>query len=319
MERLKPRLHAFSVIPNERIFQIIGKETPLKKALSAINERLAQSLEGLIEIIYEPGLINIDFADLRTVLEGQGRLTYLNCANVHKKEGAVQEEIERLLNSPLYPYGIRGARGVLYNIAGGKGLALSEVSQVSKTIFGLVNKKAKIIFGTSQNQKYEGLIKTTLLATGCGTKIFINNNPTKIESKASTDKKSEPKKPVAKKVIKRKPKKVNPDAQRGRGYEADARSALRLRRRSRKRRRIQKAKAKVVKKNIAKKAKVKARKKIKTPQQSTEGEFSEGKTETRVRKNALQLKKEADEVEAGMLEREKAWETPAFLRRRKIL
>ncbi len=309
LERLRPSLHAFSVIPNERIFQIIGKETPLKKALSAINERLAQSLEGLIEIIYEPGLINIDFADLKTVLEGRGRLAYLNCANVHKKEGAVREEIEKLLNSPLYPYSIRGARGVLYNIAGGKGLALSEVSQISKTIFGLVNKKAKIIFGISQNQKYEGIIKTTLLATGCGTKIFTNDKPIKIESKAPAGKKQEQKKPVAKKAVKRKPKKANPDAQRGRGSDLPTiRRGKPTGRRLRKRRRIQKAK-------------VKARKKIKikVPQQLTEDEGAGGKTEARVRKNALQLKKEAEEIEASMLTREKAWETPAFLRRRKIL
>ncbi|MFH1894460.1 MAG: cell division protein FtsZ [Patescibacteria group bacterium] len=301
LERLKLRLHAFSVIPNERIFQIIDKETPLKKALSAINERLAQSLEGLIEIIYEPGLINIDFADLRTVLEGRGRLTYLNCADVRKKEGAIQEEIEKLLNSPLYPYGIRGAKGVLYNIAGGKDLALSEISQVSKTISGLVNKEAKIIFGISQNQKYEGLIKTTLLATGCGTKIFTNDKPIKIESKDLPGKKPEQKKPVVKKTVKKKPEKAK-------GVIVK-KSAVKFK------------KARVAKKKILKRVKVKTRKKIKIkvlkPLPVAEG--AEDKIEARVRKNALQLKKEADEVEAGMLAREKAWETPAFLRRRKIL
>ena len=309
LDRLRPRLHAFSVIPNERIFQIIGKETPLKKALSVINERLAQSLEGLIEIIYEPGLINIDFADLKTVLEGSGRLAYLNCVNLHKKEGAVQEEIEKLLNSPLYPYGIRGAKGVLYNIAGGKSLALSEVSQISKTISTLVNKEAKIIFGISQNQKHEGVIKTTLLATGCGTKIFTNEKPIKIESKAPAGKKLDQKKPAVKNmIIKKKPKKTNPDAKRDKNSEVDTKIGSLVGRRSRKRRKIQKSKAKARKKI-----------KIKISQRPPDSENAEINVEARVRKNALQVKKEAEEVEAGILEREKAWETPAFLRRRKIL
>ncbi|MFH1401729.1 MAG: cell division protein FtsZ [Parcubacteria group bacterium] len=301
LERLKPRLHAFSVIPNERIFQIIGKETPLKKALSAINERLAQSLEGLIEIIYEPGLINIDFADLKTILEGQGKLTYLNCVNVRRKEGAIQEEIEKLLNSPLHPYGIKGARGVLYNIAGGKSLALSEISQISEKISGLANKEAKIIFGISQNQRYQSLIKTTLLATGCGTKIFTDDKPIRAKSKApAAKKKSEPEKTAVKKAINRKPKKAK--------RVVVVKKSV-----------VKNKTAKTVKKNIVKKAKVKSRKKIKAPRQPSGNEFAQGKAEVRIRKNALQLKKETEEIEAGMLAREKVWETPAFLRRRKVL
>ena len=70
LDKIRPHLNAFSVIPNERIFKIIDKGTPLKDALSAINERLAKNLGGLIEMIYLPGLINIDFADLRTILDG---------------------------------------------------------------------------------------------------------------------------------------------------------------------------------------------------------------------------------------------------------
>ncbi|GAI51462.1 unnamed protein product, partial [marine sediment metagenome] len=85
LEKLKPKLNALSVIPNERIFQIIDKKTPIKIALSAINKSLAESLEGLIETIYQPGLINIDFADLKAILEGQGRLAYLNTVKVQKK------------------------------------------------------------------------------------------------------------------------------------------------------------------------------------------------------------------------------------------
>jgi cell division protein FtsZ len=306
LEKLKPRLHAFSVIPNERIFQIISKETPLKKALSAINERLAQSLEGLIEIIYEPGLINIDFADFRTILEGQGRLTYLNTVNVRRKEGAIQEEIEKLLNSPLYPYGIRGAKGVLYNIAGGKSLSLQEVSQISKTISSLVNRDAKIIFGISQNQKYENEIKTTLLATGCGLKIFTNDKPIKPSLSAEPPKKIENAPLVAKKEEQNQAK--TPLKAKLLAPEIKKTSETK----NKKIRSAKKENSPVKIKRIKKSSKTK-------PAAVKEQKQKIGKkTETRVRKNAIQLKEEAKQEEEIMLDREKIWETPAFLRRKKI-
>ena len=168
LEKIRPHLNAFSVIPNERIFQVVDKDTPLKQALSAINKSLADALGGLIEIIYTPGLINIDFADLKTILSGRGRLAYLNTVS----EDFSQEAVEKVLNSPLYPYTIRGAKSALFNITGGKEMNLSEVSQISKTISDLLNKEAKIIFGVSQQKQCQDKIKTTLLATGCTMKIF---------------------------------------------------------------------------------------------------------------------------------------------------
>jgi len=112
LEKIRPYLNTFSVIPNERIFQIIDKATPLKVALSAINKTLSESLEGLIETIYEPGLINIDFADLKTILTGYGRLCYLNTVVVPRGENNSQEVIEKMLNSDLYPYTIREPKGL---------------------------------------------------------------------------------------------------------------------------------------------------------------------------------------------------------------
>ncbi len=168
LEKIRPHLNAFSIIPNERIFQLIDKNTALKEALSAINERLIGNLEGLIEMIYAPGLINIDFADLKTILAGRAKLAYLNAVELGQTNGG--EAAKKLISSPLYPYAIKGAKGILYNIVGAKELQLSEVSQISKLISELANKKAKVIFGIGQNQKYKEKIKITLLATGCGLK-----------------------------------------------------------------------------------------------------------------------------------------------------
>ena len=182
LEKIRPNLNAFSVIPNERIFRIIDKDTPLKAALSAINKRLSENLEGLIEMIYLPGLINIDFADLRTVLEGKGRVAYLNTLEVEGQE--TEEAIKKVILSPLYDYTIKGAKGVVYNITGGNNLHLTEVSAISEIIAGTVNKSAKIIFGITQNKKYHNKIKVTLFATGCsGKPISKKQGPTKVLSK----------------------------------------------------------------------------------------------------------------------------------------
>jgi len=162
--KLRRGLNAFTVLPNEKIFQVINRTTSLKKALSTINKTLAQNLQGLIEIIYKPGLINIDFADLKTVFEGRGRLAYLN--SVELENGKEKEVIEKAISPPFYPYSIDGAKGVLFNISGPKELSLAKVSQISKSIFERVSKEAKIIFGISQVKK-GGKIKLTLLATGC--------------------------------------------------------------------------------------------------------------------------------------------------------
>src|SRR3989344_294851 len=192
LDNLKSKVNAFVVVPNERIFQIVDKTTPLVSAFSEINKILAKDIEGLIEIIFQPGLINIDFADLRTILSGTGKLAFLNTIEVPKSEGATKEAIEKTVNSPLFPYNVKGAKGVLFNIAGGRDLELSEVSQISETIFNLTNKEAKIIFGVSQGQRYKGIIKTTLLAVGCQMRDFFGDLP-RPKAKKKSKSKNQPK------------------------------------------------------------------------------------------------------------------------------
>ncbi|HXK32163.1 MAG: hypothetical protein A2Z68_00635 [Candidatus Nealsonbacteria bacterium RBG_13_38_11] len=276
LKEVKNHLNAIAIIPNEKVFQIINKDTPLKEALSVINKFLSESLGGLIETIYEPGLINIDFADFRTIMEGRGRLAYLNTVEVQRKEGAIKDIAIKVLNSPLYPYTIRGAKGVLFNIAGERNLSLSDVNQISKAISELVNPEAKIIFGIAQNKKYSNVIKTILLATGCGMKIG-----------SSKKRKAERQKPIKRKV-RRKPKEQK----------------------------TEKPKTIVKKKRTVRKKKIKVRKKRKQEMPETEKEESANIENDKVRKNALQIRQEADDLEKEMAEKEKVWESPAFLRRK---
>lgn len=169
LEKLRPDLNAFSIIPNNKIFQIIDQKTPLKEALSVINKILAENLEGLIEMIYLSGLINIDFADVKAVLEGRGRLAYLATVEV-QGDNRAEEGVKKILQSPLYEYGIQGAERILFNITGSKNLTINEVERISKVISSF-NPKAKIIFGLSQKDNYQNKIRITLLAVGCGEKI----------------------------------------------------------------------------------------------------------------------------------------------------
>jgi cell division protein FtsZ len=317
LRKVKAHLNALTLIPNERIFQIIDKSTPLKGALSAINKKLTESLEGLIETIYEPGLINIDFADFKTILQGRGRLAYLNTVEVPRKGSSAKDLISKVLNCPLSPYGIRGAKGVLFNIAGEKKLSLTEVSQISKTISELANPEAKIIFGISQSRRYSDVIKTTLLASGCGAKIF----PAKAKKKSSRKR--------IKKKIKIKKKKKAPAIK-----KKKEKKIIKRKRKKRKKRKKPFKKAKPLKKTVKKRRRTKAKiKVIKEPEKKLSAKseikvlkrsssFPVKKTEAanvsreKVRKNALQVKKEVEEEEKEILEKEKFWEPPAFLRRK---
>lgn len=164
LEKLKPNLNASVIIPNERIFQITDKKTFLKEAFSTINKFLAESLEGLIKMIYSPGLINIDFADLKTILSGTGRLAYLNTAEV-ESSNQVENMAREILSNPLYPYSPQQAPGVLFNIDGGLNLGMSEMEQIGKTISNSMSSRPRIAFGVTQNKKDK--IKITLLANGC--------------------------------------------------------------------------------------------------------------------------------------------------------
>jgi cell division protein FtsZ len=274
LRKLRGKLNAFTLLPNEKIFQIINRTTSFRKSLSTINKSLADSLQGLIEIIYKPGLINIDFADLRTIFEGQGRLTYLNSIEIEK--GEEKEVMEKVVHSPLYPYSIGGAKGVLFNISGGRRLSLAQVSQISKTISERANKEAKIIFGISSVPK-DSRIKVTLLATGCSkprSEIF------RLKSKKNFSKKPKPKK-KEKIVVPKKEKKVSPQPKVSPPRTKSKKKAKKINR---------------------------EKPKLETKKESA----------TVVRKNALTIKKEAEEEEAEILAKEEFWETPAFLKKKLI-
>ncbi len=299
LQKIRPNLNGLAVLPNERIFQIIDKTTPLKDALSFINKNLAETLDGLIETIYLPGLINIDFADLKAILQGRGRFVYLNTASVSEAKGGV-EAIKKVINSPLYPYTIGGAKGVLFNIAGNKILSLSDISQVSQTISEKISPEAKVIFGICQNKKYRNTIKITLLASGCVAKIFSE----KIKKTEKSFKNE-----TVKKLL-RKTKNHLPD----KSHKIAIKKKTNARQEKKIKPKLKKAKVQLKVKTETLPTEI-TEAKIPPPQMNERKNETEVGTPLKIRKNALQIKKEAEETEKELLAKEQFWETPPFLRR----
>lgn len=164
LEKVEPFLDAMMIIANERIFRFVDKKTPLQEALSWINEILIHSLGSLIEIFYSPGLINIDFSDLKTILKGKEKLAYLKSVEAEGPERA-EKICQFLFQNQLLEYNIKKPKRVLFNIAAGKDLKISEVEKIATSIYER-NPQAKIIFGISQPANFEKKLKVTIFALG---------------------------------------------------------------------------------------------------------------------------------------------------------
>ena len=207
LKSLRKSLNVSLVIPNEKIFKIIGESTPITNAFSTVNKSLIESLESLIDLIYNPGIINIDFADLRTILSGLGNSAFLNTVEESGKN-RTEKICEKIFRNPLLQNSGFTTQKILFNIAGAESLSMFEVEKISSHIANL-HPKAKIIFGISKNAKLKNKIKTTILMTGApfGSQVIKEAEPVKMnEPEVVAEKKKEP---VAEKIIiKNKSKKI---------------------------------------------------------------------------------------------------------------
>lgn len=218
LKALRQSLNVSLVIPNEKIFKIIGADTPITQAFSIVNKSLAESLESMIDLIYNPGIINIDFADLRAILRGRGNSAFLNTIEESGKNRA-DKICERALVNPLLQNSSFQAEKILFNIAGSDSLSMLEVQKISSHISER-NPKAKIIFGISKNPKLKNKIKTTILMTGGAVaeeKVGLPAQAEKPAEKVETKKEAKPekpknktkaKKPAPKKPVKKAKKKI---------------------------------------------------------------------------------------------------------------
>jgi len=164
IEEMKSHLNAYMVLPNEKIFGLTKEEVSFTDSLNLLNNHLANSLEGLLRTIYSPGVINIDWADIRTILEGKKNLAYLNVAKVRGGQN-LEELLKKLIKNPILDYDFEDANNIMFNIEGSKDLSLQSLSLISRKI-NEMSPGARIIFGLINNPKMKNEIKVTILSTG---------------------------------------------------------------------------------------------------------------------------------------------------------
>lgn len=289
LKLLRSSLNVSLVIPNEKIFKIIDSSTPITNAFSTVNKSLIESLESLIDLIYNPGIINIDFADLRTILKGIGNSAFLNTVEGSGKD-RVEKVCESIFKNPLLQNNVFKTEKILFNISGGENLSMFEVEKISSHIASL-NPKAKIIFGISKNSKLKNKIKTTILTTGALPGAQVKEGVPKVipAKKIGSAKFVEPGKVIKKKIsIVKKLKKIK----------------------------IVKNKKLVsvvpVAELLVPEIPVLEQKKIDINRIASEP------VKKTIRRSGLEIKKAEELQEKKRIDQEKEWEIPAFLRKVKI-
>jgi len=165
LARLKDKVDALVVIPNDRIFAMIDKDTPAMKAFGFIDEVLKNAVKSIAELINMPGIINVDFADIETTLKDAG--TTLIGIGVAGGQDRGVKAAEAAINSPLLEVSAQGAKGVLFSIAGGKDLKMSEINDIARTVASNLDQNARVIFGAYYDRGLKDkMVKVTVIATG---------------------------------------------------------------------------------------------------------------------------------------------------------
>lgn len=163
IQKLKEKVDTLIVIPNQRILEIIDNKISILEAFKKVDSILHQGVKGIAELITTPGLINVDFADVRTVMTNAG--TALMGIGTGSGEKRALMAIKQAISSPLLDISIEGAKGVLFNIVGGPDLSMLEVNEAASIITKTVDPDADIIFGAVIDQKMMDQVRLTIIAT----------------------------------------------------------------------------------------------------------------------------------------------------------
>jgi len=221
---LKDKVDAIVTIPNDRLLQIIDKKTSLLEAFKICDDVLRQGVQGIAELITVPGLINVDFADVRTIMRDTG--SALMGIGQGSGDSRAIEAAKAAIASPLLELSIEGAKGILFTVVGGPDLGMHEVNEAAKIITQSADSGAKIIFGAVIDHDLKDEIKVTVIATGFSEReknknisngrVFgpseANYTPTDFvtnenQFEPAKDLKRVPKRVVAKKIFNREPEK----------------------------------------------------------------------------------------------------------------
>ena len=165
LDELRKQVDALIIVPNDRILSVADKDTTFKSAFTMSDEVLRQAVEGISDLITTPGIINVDFADIRSVLSNAG--SALLGIGSSSGENRAQEAALAAINSPLLDLSISGAKGVLFAIAGGADLRMHEINEAAKIITESIDPDARVIFGAILDDKLKkNELKITVIAAG---------------------------------------------------------------------------------------------------------------------------------------------------------
>jgi len=168
LEQLKKEVDTLIVIPNQKLLEVVDQHVSMIDAFSMINDVLGQSVKGISDIITKPGHINVDFADVRTIMKDRG-LAVMGTARASGERRAEEAALKAISSPLLENMDIEGARGVLLNITGGPSLGIHEISQAASVIYEQADQDASIIIGSVIDEELGDDISITLIATGFNT------------------------------------------------------------------------------------------------------------------------------------------------------
>lgn len=165
LEDLKKEVDAMIVIPNDRLLAVVDKDTTVQNAFAICDDILRQAVEGISDLITIPGIINVDFADIRSVMENAG--SALMGVGTATGEKRAEDAAKAAINSPLLELSINGAKGVLFSVAGGDDLGMLEIQDAARVVTEAIDPNAKVIFGTVKDERLKkNEVKVTVIATG---------------------------------------------------------------------------------------------------------------------------------------------------------
>jgi cell division protein FtsZ len=181
---LREQVDTMIVVPNERLLAVVGKGIPFQEALKKADEVLLHATQGISTLVSRTGLVNVDFADVRTVMQNGG--SALMGTGIGRGENRAMEAAQQAISSPLLDnITVAGSTGVLLNITGGDDLTLGEVTQISEIVHDAVGDEAEIIFGAGNEPAMSGEIRVTVIATGFDRQIEGGLSATASRSMAS--------------------------------------------------------------------------------------------------------------------------------------
>jgi cell division protein FtsZ len=190
IDTLRERVGSLIVIENDRLLQVVEKRTPIVDAFRLADDVLRQGVQGITDLITVPGLVNLDFADVKTIMRDAG--SALMGIGVASGENRAVEAAQTAISSPLLEESIEGATGILLNVTGGADVGLFEVNEAAEVVTGAADPNANVIFGAVIDESLGDEVRVTVIATGFGARRRARAEPATVGQRAAAPAREQP-------------------------------------------------------------------------------------------------------------------------------